>query len=230
MPSTVSRIPNGATNVPSRAPWGNVGIFDPTIWHSYTNDFDAYTSAGWTVTTVGTTPTAALQNGDGGLLLLSTTAGATDSIFLDKVGESFAITAGKRAAFKTRIQMSDATNSDILVGLQVTDTTPLDATDGIYFYKATGATSMSVFFRKDATTGSTSAVVGSMANATWVNLAWYFDGKSTLNYYLNDVQVGALSTTGFVPDTTMTISFGIKNGAAAIKTMTLDYIATAFER
>lgn len=227
-----TRFPEGATNARSHQNWGSVGIFDQTVWHSYTNDFDAYATASWTLTTVGTTPTAALADGDGGWLLLTTTNGATDSIFLDKVGASFLITSGKRAAFKCRFKLSDSTTSAPLIGLQNTSTTPNTATDGIYFTKPTGAQSVSIFCRKDATTGSTSATgIATMADDTFITLGWYYNGKSAVSYYVNNVQIGTFDpATAFLPDATLTPSFGFTNGAAAIKTMTIDYINVAFER
>lgn len=230
--SKPTRFPNGATNVNTNQPFGYMGMFDQTLVHALLDDFNAYSAAAWTVTVVGVTPTAALANGDGGWLLLTTTSGATDSIFLDKLGEGFSVTAGKKAVFKARFKLSDSTNSAPLIGLQVTSTTPNTATDGIYFTKPTGAKTLSIFSRKDATTGSTSVTgVGTMADDTFINVAWYYDGKTTLNYYVNDVQTGSItSVTAFLPDTTLTPSFGFTNGAAAIKTMTIDYISAMFER
>jgi len=222
-----TRFPSGIGNVAKRDAYGQLGMPDPTRYHNYMDDFDRYLASEWTVTTVGTTPTAALTNADGGEILLTTTAGATDSIFLDKVGEGFLMEAGKPAFFKSRFKMSDANTCNLVVGLQVTDSTPLDVTDGIYFLKSTGSTALQAIVRKDATTGSNSiASVATIANATYYTVGWYYDGKSEVQFFVNDIQVGTLSgTSAYLPDTTLTPSFGIQNGAAAIKTANFDYIS-----
>lgn len=234
---TPSRFPNGLGTVSKANPLGMYGLPDPTEWHSYFNDLDVYVAAMWTVTVVGT-GTAALTNLDGGALLLTNSAADNDSIQLQKVGESFALTAGKRAFFKARFKISDATQSDLIIGLCVTDTTLMGAvagagvTDGIFFSKDDGVATLDVQCQKNATTGQTrAAAIATLANDTFVNLAWAYDGKSEVAYYVNDVQIGTLAgTSTYLPDTTLTMSFGIMNGEAVAKTMTVDYLFAAVER
>jgi len=236
MPSP-TRFPNGVTNVAKNNPLGQYGSLDPMKWHEYYNDFDHYVAANWTVTVVGT-GTAAIANGDGGILVLTNSAADNDSIQLQKVGESFALTAGKRAVFKARFKISDATQSDLVIGLCVTDTTLMGATagagvtDGIFFSKDDGVATLDVQCQKDATTGQTrAAAIATLANDTYVTVAWAYDGKSEVAYFVNDVQLGTLNgSSSFLPDTTLTPSFGVMNGEAVAKTMTLDYFFAAVER
>lgn len=222
------RYPGGLTDNVGRDAWGNYGQPDPTRWHTYHNDFDAYTAAQWTVTTVGSTPTAALTNADGGRLLLTTTAGSGDGIFLQKVGEGFLMEAGKPAGFKAKLQIS-STNAVFALGLQVTDTTPLDVTDGIYFLKAAAGTTMTAIVGKNASTGrNTSAAFGTLAAATDVTLGWWYDGKGEVSFYINDAkQLSLDASSTYLPDTTLTPSFGVQAGTAAIVTASYDFIACA---
>ena len=234
---TPSRFTNGLTTVPKANPLGMFGLPDPTEWHTYFNDFDHYVAANWTATVVGT-GTAALTNLDGGALLLTNSAADNDSIQLQQVGESFALTAGKRAFFKARFKVSDATQSDLIVGLCVTDTTLMGATagagvtDGIFFSKDDGVATLDVQCQKNATTGQTRAAgVATLANDTFVTVAWAYDGKSEVAYFVNDVQLGTLAgTAAYLPDTTLAVSFGVMNGEAVAKTMTVDYLFAATER
>lgn len=228
MPTT--RFPNGVTNAGPQATLGAFGAPDPTKYHCYMNDFDTFAAGDWTITGVGT-PTEALTSGDGGLLLLTNTAAATDSVFLDKVGASFLMEAGKPAWFRTRFSVSDATQSIVVAGLQITDTTPADATDGIYFIKQDGVATVDFVCRQNGTTGSTmDAAVATLVSATFITLGWYYDGQGTVQAFANDAMVGSLATAGFLPDTTLTVSFGIQNGEAVAKTMTMDYIFAAKAR
>lgn len=207
------------------------GLPDPTEWHLYWEDFDYYLSTDWTITNAST-GTIALTDVDGGCILLTNNSGDDNLIAMQKKGEGFLLAANKQAFFKCRFKVSDATQSDIAIGLQVTDTTPLDVTDGVYFLKTDGAATLDFICRKDASTGSNSdTAIASLADDTFVTLAWYFDGVSTVKYYVNDVLKGDVSgASAYLPDTEMTISFALQNGEAVAKTMTLDYILAAIER
>lgn len=235
MPGAPARFTNGVTNVTKTNPLAAFIDTDPTKAHVYFNDFDTYVVGEWTLTTVEAgagSATEALTDVDGGVLLITNDAADDDSDFFQKVGESFLMEAGKQAWFKARFKVSDATQSDFVMGLQITDTTPLDATDGIYFMKDDGDALLDVYCRKNATTGSTSATgIATVANDTWLSVAWYYDGKGSLKYYVNDVHKGTLDASStYLPDTELTISFGIQNGEAVAKTMSVDYVFAAKER
>lgn len=235
--ATPTRFTHGVTTAPKTNPLGMFGRPDPTTWHEYFNDFDNYVSGNWTVTTVGT-GTVALTNLDGGALLITNSAADNDGVQLQKVGESFALTAGKRAIFKARFKVSDATQSDLIMGLCVTDTTLMGSTagagvtDGIFFSKDDGVATLDVQCQKNASTGQTrAAAVATLADDTFVTVAWAYDGKGEVAYYVNDIQLGTLTgTSAYLPDTTLTVSFGIINGEAVAKTMTVDYVFAAVER
>lgn len=226
-----TRFPSGVTNSRSIAPLGMYGLPNPVSYHEFHNDFDFFASASWTNTTTGT-GTAALVAGDGGLLALATSATSADNVFLQKTTECFLMETGKPAWFTARFKVSVATTSSVVIGLQVTDTTPLDVTDGIYFLLTTGSASVSIICRKNATTGSTTAVVGTLANDTFTELAWYWDGKDSVAYYQDGVRKGTLTgvAASYLPDTTLTPSLGIQTGSAAVKTLTVDYILASKAR
>ncbi len=233
--ATPTRFTSGVTTADRTAALGFFGLPDPTGWHVYFNDFDTFNTAEWTITTVEAgagSATEALTDADGGVLLVTNDAADNDADFFNKVGESFLLESGKRAFFKARFKVSDATQSDFVMGLQVTDTTPLDATDGIYFMKDDGDALLDVYCRKNATTGSTSATgIATVVSDTYMTVGLAYDGKSSLAYFVNDVQLGTLdASSSYLPDTELTISFGIQNGEAVAKTMSVDYILAAKER
>jgi len=228
---TPTRYPKGMTNVGKTDPLGMFGAPDPTKYHVFFDDFDRYVAGDWTVTEVGVA-TQALRDGDGGLLLITNAAVDNDSSFQQKVGESFMLEAGKKAWFKTRFKVSDATESDIAIGLQVTDTTPLAATDGVWFRKDDGDANIDAIVQKDDTTGkNTQTAVGTLVDNTFIELAWYYDGAGYVEFYVDKVKKATLDASStYLPDTELTVSFGIQNGVAISTTMTLDYILAAKER
>lgn len=229
---TNTRFPNGVTNAAENSIFADLITTDPTKLHVYFNDFDTYTAGDWVVTETDAGATQALTAGDGGWLLVTNTAADDDLVALQKTPAAFSLTAGKKAFFKTRFKVSDATQSDVAIGLQVVDTTPLDVTDGIYFLKADGSTSISVICRKNATTGSTSAsAIATLVADTFIELAWYYDGVSKVQYAVDGTVKGALDgSSTYLPDTICTPSFAIQNGEGVAKTMTMDYIYMAVER
>lgn len=232
MGNIVTRFPGGVTNVSEASIFADMPDTDPTKFHTYFNDFDTYTAGDWVVTETQAGATQALPAGDGGWLLLTNSAANNDLVALQKTPAAFALTPGKKAWFSARFKVSDATLSDIVVGLQVVDTTPLDVTDGVYFLKTEGSTALSVIARKDASTGSTSAsAIANLTNDTFATVSWYYDGIGKIVYAVNGVPLGSLDgSPAYLPDAALTVSFALQNGEAAAKTMTVDYLFARVER
>lgn len=228
-----TRFPGGGvTNATPSGTFGNFGAMDPTKYHVYFNDFDTYVAADWTITTTEAgagDATEALTNADGGVLLITNDAADDDADFFQKVGESFKFTSGKQLWFVARFKVSDATQSDFVMGLQITDTTPLAVTDGVYFRKDDGDANLDFVVIKDST-ATTATAATTISNDTYVKVGFYYDGVSSIEYFVDDVKLGTSVTTNLPDDEELTISFGIQNGAAAAKTMSLDYIGAMKER
>ena len=229
MPTT--HFPNGVTNAQLNAAFKDLLFPDPTLFHTYFNDFDTYTASDWVVTETGAGGTQALTAGDGGLLLITSDALDNDGNVLQKTPAAFAMAAGKKAWFSARLAMEKATQSDLQVGLVIVDTTPLDATDGIYFEKLDGTATISIVCRKNATTGSTSASVGTLVAATQTVLQWYYDGAGRLYFGQDGQQTGSIDVANYLPDATnLTVSIAAFNGEAGAATTTVDYVFAAVER
>ena len=232
MGNLVTRFPNGVTNVADVDLFADMAQLDATKFHTFFDDFDTYTAGDWTVTETDAGATQALTAGDGGLLLITNTAADNDLVALQKNPAAFSFTAGKKLFFRARFKVSDATQSDLVFGLQVVDTTPLDVTDGVYFLKADGSAAVSVVCRKNATTGSTSASsIATLADDTYITLGFAYDGEGKVAYEVNGNVVGSLdASSAYLPDTTCTVSFALQNGEAVAKTMTVDFVFVAKER
>ena len=230
--NVVTRFQYGVTNVGQDTLFADMVQPDPTLFHQYFNDFDTYVAGDWVVTETDSGATQALTAGDGGLLLITNTAADDDLVALQKTPAAWSFTAGKKAFFRARFKVSDATQSDLVIGLQVVDTTPLDVTDGVYFLKADGAATVDVICRKNATTGSTKAEdIATLEDDTFITLGWYYDGDGKVYYEVNGSVLGSLNaSSAFLPDTNVTVSFALQNGEADAKTMTVDYIYVAKER
>ena len=238
---TPVRFPYGVTNAAKAGPLGMYGLPDPASWHTYFNDFDEYVvTTRWTETKTGA-GTVAVTDADGGVLLITNASADNDAVFVQKLGESFLPTSGKRLIGKARFKISDATESECYFGLMVTDTDPFSSTagdgvtDGIFFMKEDGSANVGFYVQKDATTGQlTSAAVTTLTTDTYTELAFAFDGRRYVTLWKDGAQLTTVDLTAtlttYLPDTELTISFGLKNGEAVAKTMSIDYIFLAQER
>lgn len=226
-----TRFPKGVGTRKRPDPFYMYPAPDPSDLHLYHNDFDVFTTAQFTSTVTGT-GAAALAAGDGGLLAVATSGASSDATYVQKTTEGFSFELNKPMWFKARIKV-DALTCVINLGIQVTTTTPATATDGIYFLSTTGTGAVTTYCRKDTTTGSTSGTGIVLVAGTFTDLAWYWDGKSEVQYFQDGKQVGTLTgvtTSTYLPDTTGTVSFGIITNSAAIRTLTIDYIIAAKSR
>lgn len=225
---TPSRAVNGLTTASPEDPLNQFILPDVTKAHVYWNDFDTYLAADWTVTETGVA-TQALADEDGGVLLITNAALDDDASFSQKVGESFLMATGKQAWFEARLKVSEATQSDWVIGLQITDTTPLAVSDGIYFRKDDGDANIDLVVIKGST-ATTETALATNVDATYIRLSFYYDGKTEILAYVDGVRTASLVTTNLPDDEDLTISYGLQNGAAGAKTMSIDYIFAAKER
>lgn len=231
-------LPDGVTNAAIGSALQTLPFPDPTKYAIFMDDFFKYDAAAsgthdWKSTGVGTTPTAIITDANNGRLLITNAAADDNSYFTQwegfnsaDVAETFQFVAGKNLWFKTRFQVSDATQSDVIAGLYVTDTTPLDATDGVFFLKSDDGTTINFKVVKSST--ATTQAVGTLVSATDVSLGFHYNG-TTIIVYMNDVRVASVATTN-LPTVTLALGFGIQNGEAVAKTMSMDYIFCANDR
>lgn len=201
---------------------------------TFFNDFMSYTAADWTLTTVeagaGSATEAITSAEPNGVLLITNDAADDDSDFFQWPNETFQYVAGKRLMFKIRFKTSDATQCDWVAGLQITDTSPLAVTDGIYFRKDDGDALVDCVVIKDSTASTLTGAFTWTAN-TFHLLEFYYDGAGdSIQFYANGTRIGSLPLTNAPNDEVLTVSFGIQNGEAVAKTMSVDYILARQER
>ena len=235
-----THFPNGVSNRTKGHPLFNYPYLDPSKYYTYFDDFFEYHSGIYTITTTEAgsgNASEAITSGAGGQLLITNDDADNDLDFFQLKGESFKWDSTKRMFFSARFKTNDATQSEIIMGLQITDTTPLDVTDGIFFLKVDADTKPDLIIEKDNTSTLSILEMDAMEDDTFVTLSFEYDpldvatGGAVFRAYQDNVQVGEITGTTNAPDDEdLTISFGIQNGEAAAKTMTIDFILAAVER
>lgn len=229
---TTTRFPDGVNNAILPSVFEDMGQLDPSRFHNYFEDFNLYNAADWIVTTVEAgagSATEAVQDEDGGVLLLTNDNADNDSNFLQLINETFKFVAGKKLYFKVRMKVSDAIFSEFIMGLQITDTTPLDVTDGVFFQKNNSDLNINFLVEKD-NVATISSGITTITDNVYFELGFEYNGVDKVAFYVNNQRLGFLATTTLPDDEELTVSFGVQNGAAAAKTMSIDYIFVAKER
>jgi hypothetical protein len=187
----------------------------------------ADTPAAWTVTLVeggAGESTVALADGAGGLLLITTDAAENDGVNMQVTKEAFKLASGKPCYFGIRLKVSEATQSDFLVGLCITDTDLLGGvTDGVYFDKVDGSTDINFTLEKNGTETTSASAVGTCVDDTYVILEFFFDGTN-VDAYVDGALQTRLAVTNLPDDEELTPSIHFLTGAAAAETMTVDWI------
>ena len=240
--SSPTRFPNGITNNISGNTLGSFIDTDPTKLVTFFDDFMPYTDTDWviTATSVGAGTSAAAQSDAyvGGAVVITNAANEDDSLWLQQSHdggtndlEGWRIQGGKKAWFKAKIQGNDVDQTTYMVGIHKTQVDPLDAapTDGIWFQSDDGDGDIDIHCVKNSVY-TTASAIGTMVDDTDIEVGFYWDGVDTIEYYVDNVLKGSLSSGTIPDDEYMAISFGCQNGEAVANTMTVDFIFAAMER
>lgn len=186
--------------------------------------------AAWKTTLVetggGGDTTLALEAGaEGGVLLVTTDNADNDGANVQALGEAFKLASGKECYFGCKFKISEATQSDFLIGLVITDGENDmlgGVTDGVYFRKVDGATTMNFVLEKN--TSETATAYGTAIEAdTWYTVEFYFDGTD-VDWYVNGVEQTAPVTTNLPDDEFLTPSFQFLTGTTSAITMRVDWM------
>ena len=148
---------------------------------------------------------------------LVTAANEDDGISVQIADENFGFASDQDLYFGIELEVDEATQSDFLVGLCITDTTLLAGlSDGVYFECLDAGTGISTVTEKGASE-TQSDNEGTLADDTLVFLEFYWDGNS-VTFFINGTEVGKVTLT--VPDTeALRPSFEWLTGEAVAHTM-----------
>jgi hypothetical protein len=214
-----------------------------TDYFEWFNDFlksSDYTAADWTITNGGSPTNAIDTDGVGGLLVLTTGGTDTNSTSHQDDIESFKFTLGKALEFEARFSLNDVVDSIFAIGLVITDTTPVAATDQLVFIKADTESTLSFQATADGSAISSLDDFATLVNNTFVKVGFYYDGKvandavsgqpaGTIDVFLNDRRVGSVPVTN-APDTELCVTAHVATGKTGAVAAALDYIRVIQER
>jgi len=170
-----------------------------------------------------------------GLLITSAATTDDDGGSFQTITLPFQPTANKRINFWARAKLSDATQSEMMIGLtEAFVTNPeamLTAAEHIAFTKADGTTAVVAVNEADGTqTASTTTTAKVMADDTFMDFGFVVNGTTSIDYWINGTWV-ANHTANINSDEAMALGFyHISGVATGTKTATVAYIGAAQER
>jgi hypothetical protein len=142
-----------------------------------------------------------------------------DGLNIQLLGEAFLPDGDRNLYFGIKLQAGEATQNDFLVGLCITDTDLLGGmTDGIYFRKVDGSTSVAAVTEKDSSETSTTGVHTFAADTDVILEFRMRKGTDAVEFYVNGALVATHTAT--IPDNEqLTPSIHFLAGSAAINRM-----------
>jgi hypothetical protein len=200
----------------------------------YVNDFTRtgdYLATDWTITALAGTNTIAVDTDDpNGVLLLTTGATEDNGSGYNQKIEAWRFAANKALEFECRFKMDDVTQADMVIGLQITDTTPYAVSDGAWFGTDDGDALLDFHLAKASVQGDLTGLA-TLVNDTWVKVGFYYDGVDTnVQVFINDIRVGALPFATNAPTTELCISLAHTSGSTGAKNLLIDYIRVCQQR
>jgi hypothetical protein len=196
---------------------------------------DVANRAEWLVTDDAAATIVISDDEIGGVLSVTTGSSGNDFCSLQLNGEAFKIQVGKQCEFQCKMKLDDSDDTRWFIGLATTDTTGtsvgpiLDGTTESIGFRQNTDTGQDVYYVcEDNSTETTADTAVDVADDTYNTFYWYYDGRSTIRFYIDGVKVGE-STTNIPYDDAVTPTIEVHSPTASSK-MEVDYILVRQER
>lgn len=180
----------------------------------------------WTITRVEAgagESTFAIIDGAGGIARITTDANENDGINAQLIGEAFKLAAGTALYFGARMKLGEATQSDVFIGLAITDTDILGGvTDRIGFEKLDGSTDIKAMLEKDSTETLSAALA--TADTSFHTYEFYLDEAGAVEFFIDGVSVATPAVTNLPSDEELRVSVHFLAGSVGAKTCDLDWV------
>lgn len=203
---------------------------------TYANDFNTWVADAWTITEVGTSLQNLKDERNG---VLDLTSGATEdngnnaqlggTSDTETTGESWCPAAGKNLWFECRFKTDEVTQHDIFVGLHVQDTTVIASKGSDYIgFKTDDGDALLDFENSASSVANLNAAVLTLVNATYYKVGFKVTGLEKIEYYVNDVLKGTVTTN--IPTTEMKLTLAQLTGEGVAHTLSVDYVVVGQDR
>lgn len=173
--------------------------------------------------------TAVLTDAAGGALLITTAADDDDGWQMQlgaAAGENVKLNGAYHTYFGVQFTISDVTQSDVLLGLCITDVGPDclgGVTDGLYFRSVDGSATLNLVTEKNSTEGTTA--VATLVDAETITAEFLFDGIR-VRPFIDGLPLAPTlySAATFPNDEDLRLTVEFLNGAAGAETCQLNWL------
>lgn len=196
------------------------GFFQRFINTGPTHATTGTTIGGWICNYVANAGTIAAANIEGGGIVITPATTENDGMQI-QTGEAFVADTDSRIVFGCRVALADADQSDMFVGLTTLDTDIAQSNPNDCIGFTVADASANINYKVD--TAGTASVVDSgadAADATYVNLEFYVDRESSVEFYVDGV-LKAKATSGIPVDEPLGAALAIVTGEAAANTLSV---------
>jgi hypothetical protein len=223
--AAITRFAGGVNNRSEGDLWGTLAFPDPSQYNYHFDDFNVFNGVGgYSVGGAGSPSRVGTDVFDGGAALVSTSAGANDSSWIQTPAIGFRFVAGKRLYFSCKANLvTTAANFVFLAGLQiaVSGNAIQNPVNGVYFRKPVGGTSIFLVNRVAGVEVVSASLGNVVANQTF-ECAFFYPGDG--NTIIAGFRANAadsppvppfVSIAGAPPSVLMGPIAGIDNGGTA---------------
>jgi len=201
---TPARFLSGISTARYGTNLGNLPLLDPTDLCVDFEDFNQYVAGDWTVTNTTSHATidlvaASATIPQGGVLGLvgGASSVSTDVAAVQATPLNLYFSSTNEVWFYAHLKLDVALNNQIILGVASSVATAAP-TDGMYFAKAAGAATVDFVVRKSSTS-TTATTVATLADMTDVELGFYYNGKDSVDVFVNEAKVYSQTTLTNLP-------------------------------
>lgn len=244
-----TRFPSGTTNRRVNHPMGMLPFLDPTKHFVFFDDFTSFVTAaanitGWHKDEVNAGSDPVVTDAANGVIAFTLDNADNDNQHYQwgtntTVHEIFLLAAGKKAWLRTRFKVEDADQDLPMIGLHIAADDPwgTEPSDQFLFRVNRGVPGALEFAAGKTNSTEVLVALGALADDTWVTVTAYYDGKDSVQV-TRETDAGVITNQGTVsvtngtllPDTEMTVAFGMEAMDTGTDDMRIDYILAAVER
>ncbi len=163
----------------------------------------------------------------GGALLISTGTNENDGLSMQlgaAAGENVKLDGAYPLYVGVRLALGDADQSDLLVGVAVTDTALLGGVADAMYFRSVDESAL-VYFVAENTSVEDVVSVGTLADGVYVTLEFLFDGEDAIAYF-NGQEAGRInkSSPNFPDDQELRLSLEFLTGEGGANTCTVEWL------
>lgn len=239
-PKGVLRIDTGAKNSSVwdymvTQPSLPLDVILPHLW-TFTTHLDVVTDQveattfKWKETSSGSGTPLAMQDEHGGVARSLNGAGDNNFYFYESAVELVLPTSGKQIWFECEVKVSDADQSDFFFGLcaRLAAGNLFDnRVNAIGFRSDDGDAYIdTVTTAASSTTANTSQ--GTLVDDTWIKMGFRYDGTAVY-FFVGDTDTYKALHAANIPATELCVAFGLRNGEAVAKSISVRRIVLCIE-